>query len=149
MTASLAPQSHQVSWVDRSAELPETGERFEGLIPPIVAAPAFAIRKPAVAIFTLADYARAGSGAMTFLMTEWGKPFTSSGFGNCFRDQCNDAGFPQCRAHGLRKARATTLAERGATDRQLMAVFGWRARRRRRSTPRPPIARDLWRGHAP
>ena len=43
-----------------SAELPETGERFEGLIPPIVAAPAFAIRKPAVAIFPLADYARAG-----------------------------------------------------------------------------------------
>jgi P-type conjugative transfer ATPase TrbB len=43
-----------------SAELPETGERFEGLIPPIVAAPAFAIRKPAVAIFTLGDYARAG-----------------------------------------------------------------------------------------
>jgi type IV secretion system protein TrbB len=41
-----------------SAELPQTGERFEGLIPPIVAAPAFAIRKPAVAIFTLADYAR-------------------------------------------------------------------------------------------
>jgi type IV secretion system protein VirB11 len=30
-----------------SAELPETGEHFEGLIPPIVAAPAFAIRKPA------------------------------------------------------------------------------------------------------
>jgi hypothetical protein len=43
-----------------SAELPETGERFEGLIPPIVAAPAFAMRKPAVAIFSLADYARAG-----------------------------------------------------------------------------------------
>jgi type IV secretion system protein VirB11 len=29
-----------------SAELPETGERFEGLLPPVVAAPAFAIRKP-------------------------------------------------------------------------------------------------------
>jgi type IV secretion system protein TrbB len=43
-----------------SAELAETGERVEGLIPPIVAAPAFAIRKPAVAIFPLADYARAG-----------------------------------------------------------------------------------------
>jgi P-type conjugative transfer ATPase TrbB len=39
-----------------SAELPETGERFEGLIPPVVAAPAFAIRKPAVAVFTLEDY---------------------------------------------------------------------------------------------
>jgi P-type conjugative transfer ATPase TrbB len=43
-----------------SAELPETGERFEGLLPPIVAAPAFAIRKPAVAVFTLDDYVRAG-----------------------------------------------------------------------------------------
>jgi len=43
-----------------SAELPETGERFEGLLPPIVAAPAFAIRKPAVAIFTLTDYVTAG-----------------------------------------------------------------------------------------
>lgn len=43
-----------------SAELPESGERFEGLIPPIVAAPAFAIRKPAVAVFTLDDYAAAG-----------------------------------------------------------------------------------------
>jgi type IV secretion system protein VirB11 len=43
-----------------SAELPETGERFEGLLPPVVAAPAFAIRKPAVAIFTLDDYVRAG-----------------------------------------------------------------------------------------
>ncbi|PWJ88056.1 type IV secretion system protein VirB11 [Mesorhizobium loti] len=43
-----------------SAELPETGERFEGLLPPVVAAPAFAIRKPAVAVFTLEDYVTAG-----------------------------------------------------------------------------------------
>lgn len=43
-----------------SAELPETGERFEGLLPPVVAAPAFAIRKPAVAVFTLDDYAASG-----------------------------------------------------------------------------------------
>ncbi len=43
-----------------SAELPETGERFEGLLPPVVAAPAFAIRKPAVAVFTLDDYVDAG-----------------------------------------------------------------------------------------
>jgi len=43
-----------------SAELPETGERFEGLLPPVVAAPAFAIRKPAVAIFTLAEYVNDG-----------------------------------------------------------------------------------------
>jgi type IV secretion system protein VirB11 len=43
-----------------SAELPGTGERFEGLLPPVVAAAAFSIRKPAVAVYTLDDYARAG-----------------------------------------------------------------------------------------
>lgn len=43
-----------------SAELPETGERFEGLLPPVVAAPTFAIRKPAVAVFTLGDYVNGG-----------------------------------------------------------------------------------------
>jgi type IV secretion system protein TrbB len=43
-----------------SAELPETGERFEGLLPPVVTAPAFAIRKPAIAVFTLEDYVAAG-----------------------------------------------------------------------------------------
>ncbi|WP_035665402.1 P-type conjugative transfer ATPase TrbB [Bradyrhizobium sp. Ec3.3] len=43
-----------------SAELPETGERFEGLLPPVVTAPAFAIRKPAVAVFSLDDYVAAG-----------------------------------------------------------------------------------------
>ena len=43
-----------------SAELPESGERFEGLIPPVVLAPCFAIRRPAVAVFTLEDYVKAG-----------------------------------------------------------------------------------------
>lgn len=39
-----------------SAELPETGERFEGVLPPVSIAPCFAIRKPAGHIFTLDDY---------------------------------------------------------------------------------------------
>jgi type IV secretion system protein TrbB len=43
-----------------SAELPETGERFEGLLPPVVTAPTFAIRKPAVAVFSLEDYVAGG-----------------------------------------------------------------------------------------
>jgi len=43
-----------------SAELPESGERFEGLLPPVVAGPTFAIRKPAVAVFTLDDYVADG-----------------------------------------------------------------------------------------
>src|SRR5579864_2021845 len=42
-----------------SAELPESGERFEGLVPPVVAAPCFAIRRQAVAVFTLDDYVAA------------------------------------------------------------------------------------------
>lgn len=38
-----------------SAELP-SGERFEGLLPPVSLAPCFAIRKPAARVYTLADY---------------------------------------------------------------------------------------------
>jgi integrase len=69
------------------------------------------------------------AGDMTFLMTEWGKPFTANGFGGWFRARCDEAGLPQCSAHGLRKAGATIAAERGATDRQLMAMFGWESAR--------------------
>ena len=43
-----------------SAELPETGERFEGLLPPVVTGPTFAIRKPAIAVFSLDDYVATG-----------------------------------------------------------------------------------------
>jgi P-type conjugative transfer ATPase TrbB len=39
-----------------SAELPESGERFEGLLPPVANAPCFSIRKPAARIYTLDDY---------------------------------------------------------------------------------------------
>lgn len=39
-----------------SAELPETGERFEGLIPPVAIAPCFSIRKPARRVHRLTDY---------------------------------------------------------------------------------------------
>lgn len=38
-----------------SAELP-SGERFEGLLPPVALGPCFAIRKPAARVYTLADY---------------------------------------------------------------------------------------------
>lgn len=39
-----------------SAELPHTGERFEGILPPVAKAPCFAIRKPASKIYGLIDY---------------------------------------------------------------------------------------------
>ena len=69
------------------------------------------------------------TGDLTFLMTECGKPFTANGFGGWFRDRCDEAGLPHCSAHGLRKAGATIAAECGATDRQLMAMFGWESSR--------------------
>jgi len=42
-----------------SAELPESGERFEGLLPPVSSAPCFAIRKPAKVLYRLIDYVEA------------------------------------------------------------------------------------------
>lgn len=62
---------------------------------------------------------------LTWLTTKWGKPFTAPGFGNWFKDRCREAGLEKCSAHGLRKAGATIAAENGATDAELMAIFGW------------------------
>ncbi|GAB1394079.1 P-type conjugative transfer ATPase TrbB [Rhodocyclaceae bacterium] len=41
-------------------ELPNDGSRFEALIPPVVQAPVFSIRKKASAVFTLDQYIQAG-----------------------------------------------------------------------------------------
>jgi integrase len=68
---------------------------------------------------------RTPCGPEAFLTTQFGRPFTSNGFGNWFRKRCDEAGLPQCTAHGLRKAGASIAAENGATERQLMAIFGW------------------------
>lgn len=65
------------------------------------------------------------SGHLAYLVTEFGKPFTANGFGNWFRKRCNEAGLSHCSAHGLRKAGATIAAENGATEHQLMAIYGW------------------------
>jgi integrase len=64
------------------------------------------------------------SGALAFLVTEFGKPFTANGFGNRFRKWCDEAGLPDCSAHGLRKASAARLAELGCTDHEIMAITG-------------------------
>jgi integrase len=56
------------------------------------------------------------SGNLTFLMTRTGAPFSAAGFGNHFRDWCNEAGLPHCSAHGLRKAICRRLAEAGCSS---------------------------------
>ena len=61
---------------------------------------------------------------MTFLTTQFGKPFTAAGFGNWFLEQRNDAGLPHCSAHGLRKAAARRLAEAGCTEHEIAAITG-------------------------
>ena len=64
---------------------------------------------------------------MTFLMTEKGAPFTAAGFGGWFRDRCDDAGLPQCSAHGLRKSHAVRRADSGCSTEQIMASGGWKS----------------------
>jgi len=59
------------------------------------------------------------------LQTAYGKAHTAAGFGNWFRDQCDDAGLKNCTAHGLRKAIARRAAELRATNQQLKALGGW------------------------
>lgn len=65
------------------------------------------------------------SGHLTYLVTEFGKPFSSNGFGNWFKKRCREAGLDHCSAHGLRKAGATFAADNGATEHELMAIYGW------------------------
>jgi integrase len=65
-------------------------------------------------------------GDLTFLVTEFGKPFSAKGFSSKMRQWCNTAGLPHCTAHGLRKAGAVIAAHNGATPHQLMSIFGWR-----------------------
>ncbi len=63
---------------------------------------------------------------LTFLMTAYGKSFTANGFGNRFREWCDEAGLPKrYNSHGLRKAGATRGAEAGWTDHEIMAWGGW------------------------
>ncbi|OPY95699.1 hypothetical protein A5906_06895 [Bradyrhizobium sacchari] len=64
------------------------------------------------------------SGHLTFLVTEFGAPFTAAGFGNWFRDRCNEAGLKHCSFHGLRKATATRLADVGCDPLEIAAITG-------------------------
>lgn len=64
-------------------------------------------------------------GLKTYLVTEFGKPFSAAGFGNKMREWCDQAELPQCTAHGLRKAGARRAAQLEAGNQGLKAVGGW------------------------
>jgi integrase/recombinase XerD len=84
------------------------------------------------------------NGNLTFLTTEYGKPFSSNGFGNKFRQWCDEAGLPQCSAHGLRKAAAARLVEAGCSPHEVMAITGHQSleevERYTRAANRPAMA---------
>ena len=82
------------------------------------------------------------TGALTFLLTDYGKSFTDKGFGGWFRERCDAAGLPHCSAHGLRKAAATALAEAGASAHQLMSWSDGQRSQKPSDTPGRPIKRS-------
>lgn len=73
--------------------------------------------------------------------------YTVESFGNWFAEQCRLANLPDnCRAHGLLKHGATRLAERGATEFQIMAFLAHKdpreARRYVQAANRTKLAAD-------
>jgi integrase len=67
----------------------------------------------------------APTGHLAYLVTAFGKPHSAKAFGNWFKKRCREAGLEDLSAHGLRKLGAQRCAEAGATEHQLMALFGW------------------------
>jgi integrase len=63
-------------------------------------------------------------GDLSFIVGENGRPLRKESFGNLFKDACRSAGVSGS-AHGVRKIAATRAADAGATEAQLMAIFGW------------------------
>jgi integrase len=64
------------------------------------------------------------SGHLTFLTTQYDRPFEASAFSHWFRNRCDEAALPHCSAHGLRKAAARRLAEAGCTAHEIGAITG-------------------------
>lgn len=62
-------------------------------------------------------------GDLAFIAGVNGCPPTKESFGNLFKEACRAAGIPGS-AHGVRKLAATRMANAGAAEAQLMAVFG-------------------------
>lgn len=64
------------------------------------------------------------AGQLTFLQTQYGKPFSPAGFTAWFVEAAEAAGLKDRTPHGLRKAGSRRLAEAGCTPHQIMAITG-------------------------
>jgi integrase len=63
-------------------------------------------------------------GSKTYIVTDYGKPFSWKGFGNRFKDWCVEADLPHCSAHGLRKAFLRRMAEAGCSEDFIASISG-------------------------
>ena len=63
-------------------------------------------------------------GTQTFIVTDYGRPFTAAGFGGWFRERCDQAGLPHCTAHGLRKCFLTIMAQAGCSEDFIASISG-------------------------
>ncbi len=71
-----------------------------------------------------AEIAQVPKDRLTFLATAADRQFSVKGFGMRMRAWCKAAGLDGRSCHGLRKARATQLAEAGASAHEAAAVTG-------------------------
>jgi integrase len=69
--------------------------------------------------------AASSTGYLTFLVTEYGRPFTAADFGGWFRKRCDEAGHhKECAFHSLRKAACTRRADAGCSTNVIASIGG-------------------------
>ena len=64
------------------------------------------------------------SGHLTYLVTQYGKPFSAPGFTKWFVEKAELAGLKDRTPHGLRKSVGRRLAEAGCTEKEIAGVLG-------------------------
>lgn len=71
------------------------------------------------------EIALAPKDALAYILTRQGKTYSQKGYNTWINDLIRDAGVVGKTSHGIRAGAATMAANKGATDHQLMSMFGW------------------------
>ncbi|AGS22727.1 hypothetical protein REMIM1_CH02972 [Rhizobium etli bv. mimosae str. Mim1] len=96
-----------------------SGSNSPGKPPPATGSPA------PIPLDLAVELDRVPTGQMTFLVTEYGNPFSNPRIGNKMLQWCHEAGLFRHSAHGPQKASASIAAEKGAASDQLKAIVDW------------------------
>ncbi len=62
---------------------------------------------------------------LSILESKWGRPWVKESYGNTFHEWAKVAGVNK-NSHGIRKLAATRVADAGASEHEMMALFGWK-----------------------